>query len=63
MCLIKAILMNTYKIHFQYKKKITLNYPKSAAIFFNKKVCCVFSLESNYNSNDYTQYTIFNTCI
>ena len=31
-------------------------------IFFNMKVCCVFSLESPYrgDSNEYTQYTIFN---
>ena len=32
------------------------------SIFFNMKVCCVFSLESPHrgNSNEYTQYTIFN---
>ena len=32
------------------------------SIFFNMKVCCVFSLESPYrgDSNEYTQYTIFN---
>ena len=31
-------------------------------IFFNMKVCCVFSLESprRGDSNEYTQYTIFN---
>ena len=31
-------------------------------IFFNMKVCCVFSLESprRGDSNKYTQYTIFN---
>ena len=31
-------------------------------IFFNMKVCCVFSLESAHrgDSNEYTQYTIFN---
>ena len=31
-------------------------------IFFNMKVCCVFSLESSHrgDSNEYTQYTIFN---
>ena len=31
-------------------------------IFFNIKVCCVFLLESPHqgNSNEYTQYTIFN---
>ena len=31
-------------------------------MFFNMKVCCVFSLESPHggDSNDYTQYTIFN---
>ena len=31
-------------------------------IFFNMKVCCVFSLESPHRgeSNGYTQYTIFN---
>ena len=31
-------------------------------IFFNLKVCCVFSLESPHrgHSNGYTQYTIFN---
>ena len=30
--------------------------------FFNKKVCCVFSLESPHpgDSNENTQYTIFN---
>ena len=30
--------------------------------FFNMKVCCVFSLESLHrgDSNEYTQYTIFN---
>ena len=32
------------------------------SIFFNMKVCCVFSLESLHrgDSNEYTQYTIFN---
>ena len=32
------------------------------SIFFNMKVCCVFSLESPHrgDSNVYTQYTIFN---
>ena len=32
------------------------------SIFFNMKVCCVFSLESPHrgDSNGYTQYTIFN---
>ena len=32
------------------------------SIFFNKKVCCVFSLESPRRgvSNEYTQYIIFN---
>ena len=31
-------------------------------IFFNVKVCCVFSLESPHrgDSNEYTQHTIFN---
>ena len=31
------------------------------SIFFNMKVCCVFSLESLHqgDSNEYTQYTIF----
>ena len=31
--------------------------------FFNMKVCCLFSLESTHrdDSNEYTQYTIFNT--
>ena len=31
-------------------------------IFFNMKVCCVFSLESSHrgDSNECTQYTIFN---
>ena len=31
-------------------------------IFFYMKVCCVFSLESPHrgDSNEYTQYTIFN---
>ena len=31
-------------------------------IFFDMRVCCVFSLESPHrgNSNEYTQYTIFN---
>ena len=31
-------------------------------IFFNVKVCCVFSLESSYrgDSNENTQYAIFN---
>ena len=30
-------------------------------IFFNMKVCCVFSLESPHrgDSNEFTQYTIF----
>ena len=30
--------------------------------FFKMKVCCVFSLESPHrgDSNEYTQYTIFN---
>ena len=32
------------------------------SIFFNMKVCCVFPLELHYrgDSNEYTQYTIFN---
>ena len=32
------------------------------SIFFNMKVCCVFSLELPHlgDSNEYTQYTIFN---
>ena len=32
------------------------------SIFFNMKVCCVFSLESPHrgDSNEYTQYTILN---
>ena len=31
------------------------------SIFFNMKVCCVFSLEPHRgDSNEYTQYTIFN---
>ena len=32
------------------------------SIFFNMKVCCVFSLESprRGDSNEYTQYTIIN---
>ena len=32
------------------------------SIFFNMKVCCVFSLElpQRGDSNEYTQYTIFN---
>ena len=30
------------------------------SIFFNMKVSCVFSLESRGDSNEYTQYTIFN---
>ena len=32
------------------------------SIFFNMKVCCVFSLESPHrgDSNEYTLYTIFN---
>ena len=32
------------------------------SVFFNMKVCCVFSLESPHrgNSNEYTQHTIFN---
>ena len=32
------------------------------SIFFNMKVCCVFSLDSPHRSdlNEYTQYTIFN---
>ena len=31
-------------------------------VFFKMKVCCVFSLESPHvgNSNEYTQFTIFN---
>ena len=31
-------------------------------IFYNIKVCCVFSLESPQggDSNEYTQYTVFN---
>ena len=35
------------------------------SIFFNMKVCCVFSLESPHrgDSNEYTQYTIFNIYI
>ena len=32
------------------------------SIFFNMKVCCVFSIDSPHQgpSNEYTQYTIFN---
>ena len=32
------------------------------SIFLNMRVCCVFSLESPHrgDSNEYTQYTIFN---
>ena len=32
------------------------------SIFFNKKVCCVFLLDLPHrgDSNEYTQYTIFN---
>ena len=32
-------------------------------IFFNIKICCVFSLESPHqgNSNEYTKHTFFNT--
>ena len=32
------------------------------SIFFNMNVCCLFSLESpsRGDSNEYTQYTIFN---
>ena len=32
------------------------------SIFFNMKVCCVFSLESPHqgDSNEYMQYAIFN---
>ena len=32
------------------------------SIFFDMKVCCVFSSESPHrgDSNEYTQYTIFN---
>ena len=32
------------------------------SIFFNIKICCVFSLESPHrgDSNEYTQYIIFN---
>ena len=32
------------------------------SIFFNMKVCCMFSLESPHqgDSNEYTQHTIFN---
>ena len=31
-------------------------------IFYNMKVCCVFSLQSPHSgdSNEYTQYTVFN---
>ena len=34
----------------------------SFSIFFNMKVCCLFSLESRHrdDSNEYPQYTIFN---
>ena len=33
------------------------------SIFYKMKVCCVFSLESPHrgDSNEYTQYTIFDT--
>ena len=32
------------------------------SVFFNMEVCCVLSLESPHrgDSNEYTQYTIFN---
>ena len=32
------------------------------SMFFNMKACCLFSLESPHrgDSNEYTQYTIFN---
>ena len=33
-----------------------------SSVFYNMKVCCVFSLESPHrgDSNEYTQYTVFN---
>ena len=33
------------------------------SIFFNMKLCCVFSLKSPYrgDSNEYTEYTIIST--
>ena len=35
----------------------------NCSIFFNMKVCCVFSLESPHrgDSNEYTQHAIINT--
>ena len=37
-------------------------YIETFKIFFNVNVCCLFSLESPHrgDSNEYTQYTIFN---
>ena len=38
------------------------NHRDIVSIFFNMKICFVFSLESPHrgDSNEYTQYTIFN---
>ena len=38
---------------------------RMSLIFYSMKVCCVFSLESPHwgDSNEYTQYTIFNIYI
>ena len=48
--------MKTHNIPFSSKKK---NRDKFS-IFFNMKVCCVFSVESPHrgDSNENTQYTI-----
>ena len=42
--------------------EICLYHKGILSIFFNMRVCCVFSLESPHrgDSNEYTQHTIFN---
>ena len=45
-----------------FKGQVRRHNRDSFLIFFNIKVCCVFSLELPHqgNSYEYTQYTIFN---
>ena len=54
-------LWETARYRLKYCLKGPLN-PKQPTNQFNKRVCCVFSLElpNRGDSNEYTQYTILN---
>ena len=54
----RVVRANEYQSYCQVSRHNRGIYP----IFYNMKVCCVFLLESPHrgDSNEYTQYTIFN---